>query len=256
MKVGGVLDKNVKNIEHGIAKKFTCRLEIALNMMRLFSQSMLLRASSGEGMKSIESSKVILLFQNDSIKHLAGCNGAISSVYLHFWILCRYFRASTITWAIIIWCFLCCPKKKKKDLDIKHEEICGMRCIRGSRPFRLHRQKSLRIIIILLLINRTSGYKNTKPCCRYLQTGSAPPATCSTCCSRYQEEFGTLLISRLMWKPILPRQIYALCLPVVVEPMMWDAQWHTPPLMLVVSSRGSCILQTESKRLASYVSQW
>lgn len=35
--------------------KFTCRLEIALNMLRLFSQSMVLRASSGEGEKSIKS---------------------------------------------------------------------------------------------------------------------------------------------------------------------------------------------------------
>lgn len=59
------LEIKLKDHTHGITKKkFTCRWEIALNMMRLFSQSMVLRASSAEGMKPIESSKVILLFQN------------------------------------------------------------------------------------------------------------------------------------------------------------------------------------------------
>lgn len=87
MKVEGVLDKKCEGQSMGelrTYKKITCRLEIALNMLRLFSQSMLLRASSGEGKKSIKCSKVIELFQNDSIKHLAVCNCAISSVYLHF----------------------------------------------------------------------------------------------------------------------------------------------------------------------------
>lgn len=80
MKVAGVLDKKCEGQSMGelrAYKNFTCRLEIALNMLRLFSQSMLLRASSGEGKKSIESSKGIELFQNDSIKHLAGCNCAV-----------------------------------------------------------------------------------------------------------------------------------------------------------------------------------
>lgn len=69
-------------------------------------------------------------------------------VYLHFWILCRYFRASTITWDIIIWCFLCYPKKI--ELDAKHEEIQGMRCIRSSQPLQLHGQKSMTLLLLLL----------------------------------------------------------------------------------------------------------
>lgn len=62
MKVEGVLDKKCEGQSMGelrTYKKFTCRLEIALNMLRLFSQSMLLRASSGEGKKTINSNKVI-----------------------------------------------------------------------------------------------------------------------------------------------------------------------------------------------------
>lgn len=121
--------------------KLTCRWAIALNMMRLFSHSMLLRASSAEGTKpavtlgcstyiaprcklGLVNGYKVNLWNESMVSTQQGLTGTLllrtKNKYLHFWIFCRYFRASTITWAMAIWCFLCCwryAKRKGREPD-------------------------------------------------------------------------------------------------------------------------------------------
>lgn len=45
------------------------------------------------------------------------CFIIVSHKHLRFWITCWYFRASTITWAMTIWCFLCYWRLSKSKLS-------------------------------------------------------------------------------------------------------------------------------------------